>query len=584
MSLVSRNVLIIAISLTLVSVVISLGYDSHSEVKELVQEQFNEQQLMLAKQAASGIESFINERVIAIEILAEEGSNETPEEMAQSFGTVYNRTDGFFVIEFINESGIVVSGYPEEEVPIGYDLYIENRSQAFDKARDIKRTYITDPVPMFEGGLGLFVWEPIYEDEGFKGVILAIIKLSTITNYFLSPIKSGETGNAYMIDDKGEVIFEKDIGMIGKNYIKFLNTTNMSWTEAMPLIERQINGGEGTGYYYWYNNNNINNISQGGTRHIIAYAPLKSCNQIWSVGVRTPVNEVDRMISSLYIRQMTFIFAVVGIIISWSSYTVVILSRWNKSLEEEVKTKTNDLKQSNEDLGEANKKLREVDQLKSDFISMVSHDLKTPLSAMRISAEMLASSNCDDDTEREMIEIILRNVDRQTILVDDLLDISKIESGKMELNLEEQDIFSIFQASIQNIRQLADEKDLLLNIELPEDLPPIKGDKERLIQVFTNMLDNAIKFTEEGGVTVRAVEMDDQIEIRITDTGIGIPPDELEKIFDKFYQSEGSILKSGSTGLGLAICKGIIEAHNGEIWADSKPGKGSTFIIRLDRW
>ena len=462
MSFVSRNVLIIAISLILVSVVISLGYDSHSEVKELVQEQFNEQQLMLAKQTASGIEGFLNERIIAIEILAEEVENETPEEMVQSFGTVHNKTDGFFVIEFINKSGVVVSGYPEEEVPIGYDLYAENRSQAFDKARDIRRTYIIDPVPMFEGGLGLFVWEPVYEEGGFKGVILAIIKLSTITDYFLPSIKSGETGNAYMIDDKGVVVYEKDNQKIGENYIKIFNSTNMSWTKAAPLIEKQTKGEEGTGYYYLYNDNggNKNNVNQNRVKYIVAYSPIRCCNQIWSVGIRTPANEVDRMISSLYIRQMLFIVAVIGIIVSWSSYTVVTFSRWNKALEEEVEAKTNDLKQSNEELEEANKKLKGLDQLKSDFLSMVSHDLKTPLSAVKTSAEMLELGSYDPETEHEMIDIIIRNVDRQTRLVEDLLDVSRIESGKMELDLEELDIHSAIQASMQNIRQLLDEKGL----------------------------------------------------------------------------------------------------------------------------
>ena len=594
----SRNLLIVAVSVVLVFFVFYLGYGSHSEVKNLVQEQFKEQQLMLAKQVAFGLEGFLEEGITAIEILAEEGFNKDSDDMASSFGTVYNNTAGFFVIEFINKDGVVVSGYPKEDVPIGYDLYAENRNQAFDAAKAKKRTYITDPVPMFEGGLGLFVWTPVYDGDEFKGVILGIIKLSTITDRILFPIKSGVTGNAYMIDDKGVVIYEKDPNTIGKNYIEIFNNTNMSWAEAMPLIENQVKGKEGTGYYFWYDGdvNNINESNlfdnkvetnnimiQNRVKQIVSYAPIRFCNQVWSIGIRTPANEVDEMISSLYIRQMAFIIAVIGIIVSWSSYTVLIFSRWNKSLEEEVEAKTNDLMMSNKELEEANIQLRQLDQLKSDFVSMVSHELKTPLSAMKTSAEMLESSSCDEKTQHEMLDIILRNVDRQTRLVEDLLDLSKIESNRMVLDLERLNIKSVIKASIQNIRQLVEEKNLTLFCELPEQPTEMMGDRDRLIQVFINLLENAIKFTNEGGITIKVTDLDEQIEVRIIDTGVGIAPNELDKIFNKFYQVESSKKKTGSAGLGLAICKGIVEAHNGRIWVESQLGIGSTFVFRLGK-
>lgn len=574
MKISSRDVLISLACVVLIIFLAFLGRESYIETRYVIQEQFNEQQLMLAKQTAYGIEDFLDERVLLVEMLSEEGGAMDLEGFQSTFGTICENTEGFYGIEFIDSNGIVVTGYPLSETPIGYDLYDENRSKIFDFVRDNKRTSITDPVSLFEGGMASFVWVPVYNEGEFRGAILAIIELSTISERFLQPIRTDDAGDVYIIDDNGLVVYDNNESKIGRGYEAIFNCTEEPCSNVSPLVKAQMSGESGTIYYHH---------GEGEKEQIVSYAPVNCRNMMWSVGLRTPSGEVDKIISSLYVRQTYLIIIVSIIILTGGIYFSINFSRWNKILEEEVGRKTEDLKKSNKKLEMANQKLRELDKMKSDFISTVSHDLKTPLSAMKTSAEMLKTGDYGKDSEKEMIEIICRNIDRQTRLVEDLLDISRIESGRMKLKLARIDVNSLIRSSIEQIEQLISKKNLSLTLDLPDKSPVIMADKERLIQVFINLIENAIKFTDKGGIRIKAQELPEEVEIRVSDTGIGIPPSDLEKIFEKFYQVTSTSAKSGSSGLGLSICKGIIEAHNGRIWVESDLGAGSTFVFRLKR-
>mgnify|MGYP000167905047 FL=1 len=574
-----NRVVILVICIILICTVASLGFKTHGEVEEIVQEQFSEQQLLLARQAALGIASFAEERVTIIEILARDRSGDEITNLTRCFKTIYEKTSGFYSIEFIDRNGVVVYGYPEYRAPVGYDLYAENRSSAFDSARDSRKTNISRPTLLFEGGLGSFIWVPVYEGENFRGVILAIIRMSTITDRFLTPIMQNRTGYVYMIDNKGKSLFEgAGKKAIGKSYIKMLNknSTSDGWLE---ILNEQMNGSEGTAVYH--EEGEKSNLDQ-----IVAFAPVRWRNQLWSVAISVPASEVDHLIRSVYARQMIFLGTVIAIILGGSLGLIMMFSRWNKTLEAEVKSKTADMIRMNKELVLTNERLKELDKLKSDFVSMVSHELKTPLAAMRTSAQVLNMRDAGEKTKREMLDIILRNIDRQTNLVNDLLDLSRIESGRMELKIGSVPLDSVIADSIESVKQAAMEKGIKLDVDLPEGISPVKGDREKLTQVITNLLTNAIKFTPRSGeISIKAHDLDGQVEVKVRDTGIGIAPEDLDMVFEKFYQVDStSTREAGGTGLGLAICKGIIEAHNGRIWAESELGKGSTFIFWLPKW
>ena len=257
-----------------------------------------------------------------------------------------------------------------------------------------------------------------------------------------------------------------------------------------------------------------------------------------------------------------------------------------KKLEAKIEIANKDLEEKNMELIAANEELKKLDTMKSDFISLVSHELKTPLSAIRTSAEFLDSEmTSDPKVQKEMLENIIRNIDRQTRLINDILDLSKIEAGKMEFQFGQFDIQEITTAALETIGNLALEKNITISVDFPGELSPVFGDKEKLIIVLNNLLGNALKFTPNGGgILLSAKEFKDSIEVRVKDTGIGIEKKELENIFEKFYQVDGtSRRKTAGSGLGLSISSGIIKAHGGEIYVESELGKGSTFFFRLKK-
>ena len=234
---------------------------------------------------------------------------------------------------------------------------------------------------------------------------------------------------------------------------------------------------------------------------------------------------------------------------------------------------------------------KEIDRMKSDFISIVSHELRTPLANTKNAVSLIEISGELNDNQKKFISIAIRNSDRLARLIEQLLDISRIESGRAELNIEMVSIEELVSDSIESLKHQAEEKSISIIDNIPEDLPNIEADKDRLKQVFLNLIDNAIKYTDKGGkvkieakyISVIDGKGDDFVEVRVIDTGIGIAPKNHERIFDKFQQVDTSYSprKTGGVGLGLTIVKEIIEKHHGKIWVESQLGEGSQFIFVL---
>jgi two-component system NtrC family sensor kinase len=230
---------------------------------------------------------------------------------------------------------------------------------------------------------------------------------------------------------------------------------------------------------------------------------------------------------------------------------------------------------------------KELERMKSNFLSVVSHELRTPLHSIKGFVEIILMGKTGPVTELQ--EDFLRTVRTQTTalqrMIDDLLEFSRMEAGRVRLHMAEVPLLTTLQGVVAKLAPLAEEAGLELFVDLPDDLPEIEGDRMRLEQVFTNLVENAIKFTPAGGrVVVHAAAGDDKVRLTVSDSGIGIPPDELERIFGRFYQVDGSERRAyRGAGLGLSICKHIVERHRGRIWAESEglPGRGSQFHVEL---
>ena len=256
-----------------------------------------------------------------------------------------------------------------------------------------------------------------------------------------------------------------------------------------------------------------------------------------------------------------------------------------RSLELEIAQYTQTLETANEEL-------QQLDRMKDEFSSTVSHELRTSLTSIKGSAEILLTYDDEDrETQMEFLRIINKECDRLIRLVTDVLDLSRMESRQMNWLWEAADLPEIVAAAVDGTQSLLMQKDLYIKVELGRDLPRLWNDRDRLVQVVTNLLSNSIKFTPQGGKIwinakkVAANRLDglgEKLEICVSDSGIGIPELEYENIFQKFTQVGEKLLdKPTGTGLGLPICKEIVEFFGGKIWVKSTPGKGSSFYFTV---
>lgn len=238
--------------------------------------------------------------------------------------------------------------------------------------------------------------------------------------------------------------------------------------------------------------------------------------------------------------------------------------------------------------------LRRLENIRKDFVANVSHELRTPLTSIKGYVEALLDGGKDDpETSVRFLDIILKQSDRLNLILEDLLQLSKIESGQVQFKQEPLHIGSVVERTIAMVKPLADKKQHRLSSQIAADLPLISGDQERLIQVLANLVDNAIKYTPEGGlITVAARripvakntadEQRDGIELTVTDTGIGIPERDRPRVFERFYRVDKARSRElGGTGLGLAIVKHIVEGHGGQVWVEGNVPTGSRFVVRL---
>lgn len=223
-----------------------------------------------------------------------------------------------------------------------------------------------------------------------------------------------------------------------------------------------------------------------------------------------------------------------------------------------------------------------LNDLKNEFVNTVSHDLRSPLSSILIAVKIMEQAGSVNETQNGLLDTIERKAKAIHNLVDNLLDVGKIEAG-IDIQLEVQSVVPIIDEAYMLLQTQAEAKSIQLKQDIAPDLPSVRANKIRLQQVFQNLIGNAIKYTPENGhVTVRAYAQNDELRIQVIDTGSGIPTADQPRIFEKFYRVRGEHVKSiKGTGLGLAITKGIIEKHEGHIWLDSVFGEGSTFTVAL---
>jgi len=229
-------------------------------------------------------------------------------------------------------------------------------------------------------------------------------------------------------------------------------------------------------------------------------------------------------------------------------------------------------------------RLKSLQRERDNFISMIAHDMKSPIVAIHGFAHRLLKRNPDDSKDRQYLSVIEKESERLESMIQDFLEFSRLEAGRLPLNLSAASLDKELYELHETYQPAAAEKGLTLELRSDEPLPVIEADSRQLRRVFTNLLDNALKFSKETGtITISTGQTEDHVYVEVKDQGIGIDPADLPYIFETFHRAQGEGRKRGGFGLGLAAVKTIVEKHGGSLQAHSEPGKGSTFVVRLPK-
>ena len=446
--------------------------------------------------------------------------------------------------------------------------------------------------------------------ERYAGRVIGTLQVQVNLKYvwdLVSKLKVGTGGYAYAVAQNGDLIAHPDISLV-------LQRRNMADLEQVSEAFKPEPGRDRP------HGTVMGNLQGKQVFSSSAVIP----NLGWAVFVEQPVEEVYRPLYASMLRTSGFLLLGLGMALVASLLVArrivrpletlrkgvqrigggdmgarldvktgdeieVLADEFNK-MTENLRDAYDGLEQKvterTRDLAVANDRLQELDRLKSDFVSNVSHELRTPLTAIKGAVDLILRGVAGPLTEKQThyLDRVRSNTQHLAGLINDLLDLSKIESGKIEMKSSRVSLAGLVHEVVETLRPVAAEKVIALEAPISEPSILVWADRDKINQVLLNLIGNAIKFTPtQGRITLSASKNGNgSVQVSVSDTGPGIPPDEKEKIFDKFYQiAQVGDVKPKGTGLGLAICKALVELHGGTIWVEPEPSGGSAFCFTL---
>ncbi len=422
-----------------------------------------------------------------------------------------------------------------------------------------------------------------------KLVILAypIMRNGRFAGVFGVTIPPGEIQNVFK---QFHLPMETIVNLLGSDR-RLIARTNA----PLELIGRKLSGEQADIVFSGRAGHTVTTSPISGRHVIVGYVPVRGTP--WTLLISTPLTVVLAPMYRTVGLFLALTFVVLALSLLWSLYSANYLSRLIIALAHGAReigmgqfgTRVRchggpELEELAQSINMMAANLAVIDRLKSDLLTMVSHELKTPLTTIRSSLEMLVAGVVPPDDPRyiELLEMAQRQSLRLQDQIENLLSAARQEAGALDVARRPLTLCPLIKASVAQFEEPASERGLTLTIDLPEDLR-VLAEAPKVTLALNNLLDNALKFTEHGGVTVRAVREDDRAVITVTDTGLGLTPEVRAHLFERFYQAEPLLTrKAGGTGLGLFIVNAIAQAHGGRAFAESPgPGKGSTFGFTL---
>ncbi|MDX1371666.1 MAG: sensor histidine kinase [Nitrososphaeraceae archaeon] len=419
--------------------------------------------------------------------------------------------------------------------------------------------------------------------QAYDGVIVAALSVKSLGLFLQDEMASSIVGNVGLMDRNGVIIYARNPALIGKNYLspEFQSLIpDVIKNDYNRILTNSLQG-----------KSSAEDLVYNGTTVTLSYEPiLISDKYLWTLYVSFP-HQLASNVGLLIAQQNNFSTLIVVITGSVTVGIIYLILSWNRKLEREVNTRTSEVKntnislmESNRLLEQANERLKVHDKMQKEFINIAAHELRTPIMPILGEIELIAGDIDPEDrtvqVEGEQLKLIIRNAKRLDRLASDILDVTRIESNSLKLHKENFNLNDVLSDSITDIQNHISSVDgihkNLNTIYQPVNLR-ILADKERINQVISNLISNALKFTINGFIKINVEKKDNKVVISVEDTGTGIDPEIFPRLFCKFATKSEK-----GTGLGLYISKNIIDAHGGKIWAHNNAnGIGATFFFSL---
>lgn len=501
-------------------------------------------------------------------------------------------TNGYYMFDM---NGEIISKTSNKSIAADYTGIRANSTELLLSPKTSNSTYYSSIIDVDNQFPLLFISYPVLETNvtqrnitiqsnmsKFEGIVFTTIDLAKLGDFLQKELSPEFASNVGLIDKNGVILYSKNRNVVGKNYL------NPEFQDLIPpeikneynnILSTSLTGGSG-----------LRDISFNDNMTTIAYQPITLDGEfLWSLYISTP-HSLASNVGYLINQQKNFSTIVIIVVGSMAFGIAFLILSWNKRLEGAVESRTVQLKKTNESLTEsnsllasANNQLEIHDNMQKEFINVAAHELRTPIMPILGEAELIENDIRDNDYARvskEQISSIIRNAKRLDRLAADILDVTNIEGKSLKLNKASFDIDEILSELVtEYTRQI--ESDFAKNKKLKIAYEPIHvkifADKYRITQVISNIINNAIKFTDQGEITIIGNVNSTELSIQISDTGKGIDREIISRLFDKFVSRSEQ-----GTGLGLFISKNIIESHGGSITGfNQENGTGSTFIFTL---
>ncbi|MDQ3851273.1 MAG: sensor histidine kinase [Thermoproteota archaeon] len=445
----------------------------------------------------------------------------------------------------------------------------------FSEPRNSLRPYFSSLIESVDAVPRMYIAYPIILDLGqnnnnnngsvFNGVVVSAIDLDQFGDVLKDQLAIKYVSTLGMIDRNGIILYSSaNATYIGKDIFgdEFQSVIPLEIRDRFnSFIRESLQGDAGSG-----------DISLQGNTSTIAYEPVSFSRDNFAVVYIVAPHNIQGNVGALIDQQRDFNLIIIGSIGAVAVAIAFLILNWNRRLSRLVKSKTAQLEQANLTLQEAIGQLKDHDRMQREFINVAAHELRTPTQAIIGYSELFYLR---PESREESIKAIARNAERLESLTRDILDVTRIEGKKLDLNKEKFDISEVVASAIDDTGRRVDDSNI--KFEYTPRKIVVEADRIRISQVVSNLLSNAIKFTKQGTVYVSTDNKDGQVVVSVKDTGPGIDLEIMPRLFTKFTTKSQT-----GTGLGLFISKSIIEAHGGRIWAENnKDKKGATFTFRL---